>query len=100
MRVGGAIILHTMDWTNVSLVEVIKYGMISKIKGKWNGQEYVVVPIYRPCYGQSEGSMRLVLDLEYKGKFEDHFWAELKLASNGDNVIVGGDFNMSCRANG
>ena len=38
--------------------------------------------------------MRLVLDLEYKGKFEEHFWNELKLVSDGRNVIVGGDFNM------
>jgi hypothetical protein len=91
MRVGGAIILHTMDWTNVSLVEVIKYGTITKIKGKWNGQDYVVVPIYRPCYGQSEGSMRLVLDLEYKGKFEDHFWAELKLACKRSSICTAGD---------
>ena len=54
-----------------------------------------MVPVYRPCFGQSEGSMRLVLDIDYNGKFEEHFWSELKLASEGGNVIVGGDFNLS-----
>ena len=94
MRVGGAMILHTLDWTNVTIKEVIKYGTITRIKGKWNGTEYVVVPVYRPCYGQSEGSMRLALDIDFKGKFEEQFWAELKLASDGGNAIIGFDFNM------
>ena len=84
-----------MDLTNVTMKEIIKFGTITRIKGIWNKQEYIVVPVYRPCYGQSEGSMRLVLDIDYSGKFEEHFWAELKLASDGDNVIVGGDFNLS-----
>jgi hypothetical protein len=32
-------ILHTLDWTNVTIKEVIKYGTITRIKGKWNGTD-------------------------------------------------------------
>ena len=73
--------------------ERIKYGVMTEINGNWHGRKYRVVSVYRPCYGQSEGSLRITLDLELKAKFEEEFWNKLVNISN-ETCIIGGDFNM------
>ena len=92
-RTGGAYIFHTVDWTNVKMNERIKYGVMTEINGNWHGRKYRVISVYRPCYGQSEGSLRITLDLELKAKFEEEFWNKLVNISN-ETCIIGGDFNM------
>ena len=92
-RSGGAYILHTVDWTNVKIREKIKYGVMIDIEGNWNKGKYRVISVYRPCYGTSEGSLRVTLDLEYKAKFEDEFWTRLNDCSK-DKCMVGGDFKQ------
>ena len=90
---GGAYILHTVDWTNVKISQKIKYGIITEINGEWNGKKYRVASVYRPCFGTTEGSLRVTMDIEYKAKFEDEFWYKLGEIGN-ETCIIGGDFNM------
>ena len=92
-RVGGAYILHTVDWTNVKINKKIKYGIITEINGDWNGKRYRVASVYRPCFGTTEGSLRMTMDIEYKAKFEEEFWNKMGEIGN-ETCIIGGDFNM------
>ena len=92
-RIGGTYIFHTIDWTNVSIKAALKYGVITEINGTWQGKKYRVLSVYRPCYGNNEGSLRVTMDLEHKMKFEEKFWNKLNEASV-EKCIIGGDFNM------
>ena len=92
-RIGGTYIFHTIDWTNFEITSGIKYGVLTEINGTWNRKKYRLVSVYRPCYGSTEGSLRVTMDLEYKMKFEEEFWNKLNEVSL-ETCIIGGDFNM------
>ena len=92
-KIGGAYIFHTIDWTKVKIVEKLKYGVLTEITGNWNGKKHKIISVYRPCYNSSEGSLRLAMDLEWKGGFEEKFW-EMINTENESKCMVGGDFNM------
>ena len=77
-RTGGAVILHTMDWTGVKIKEKIKYGVCVEIKGKWAGKKHTILSVYRPCMSNNDGSLRVTLELELKGKLEEVLWGVIK----------------------
>ncbi len=93
-RAGGCMILHTVNWTAVKMVEKIRYGSCVEVSGKWLGISHKIVAVYRPCNNDSEGSLRATLDYEMKGKLEEVLWGTVTEKGNETIKIVGGDFNM------
>ena len=90
---GGTYIFHTIDWTKIKIIEKMKYGVVTEITGNWNGKKHKIVSVYRPCYSSAEGSLRLAMDLDWKGRFEEKFWDSINETCEAQ-CIVGGDFNM------
>ncbi len=83
-------ILYSTDWTGVKIVEKVKYGVCTEITGKWKGQKYTIVSVYRPCNNDSEGSLRVSVDYEMKGALENTLWGAVKDGGIGTTKIIGG----------
>jgi hypothetical protein len=93
---GGAMILYTSDWTGVKIVEKVMYGVCTEIQGKWKGEKYTVMAVYRPCNNESDGSLRVSVDYEMRGKLEEVLWGMIKENESGVKTkMIGGDFNMN-----
>ncbi len=86
---GGAMILYSSDWTGVQIVEKVKYGVCVEVKGKWKGVKYTVMSVYRPCSNDSEGSLRVSVDYELKGRLEDMLWEAINDTGNGGQKLIG-----------
>ena len=53
---GGTVILYSDAWAGVSVKEIIPYGCLLEVAGKWNGVKTRVIAVYRPCANLSERS--------------------------------------------
>ena len=87
-------VLHSDAWSGVSIKELVSNGCMIEVNGKWNGLQTKVISVYRPCMGNGPNALRVKLNDEYNGDFENVFWNQLGDAAKIGPVMIGGDFNM------
>ena len=91
---GGTVVLYSDAWAGVTIKEIIPYGCLLEVYGKWNGMKTRVLAVYIPCDSLGERSLRTSLQILYEGQFEKIFWEKLSDFSRLGEAMIGGDFNL------